>query len=159
MCSKLHTATCVILFMNKEELKRCFPDQPLDMFLRLLGVKPDELSELDSTVVTTLEVVFALYKYKLIPKVYEMSGSVIDAVYDWSKKDNRSSTVVVVNQRFILLRYGTVVTALDASNGKLVDVPDAANPVLTSALHLEELHSQTLSNLNGASKVEADPIT
>lgn len=147
--------------MNRSELQKALPQQPVDLWLRLLGVTA-ESPEPDDAIVTTIEVVGALYGYKLIPKVYEVSTNILDTVYAWSKKDNREKSVAIVNQHILILKTnegisgsGQSIVAVDTTTGDLIKIPGMANPVVTTVLHLPALREQTLTNLRNASKAEA----
>lgn len=147
--------------MNRSELHKALPQHPVDLWLRLLGVEATA-TELDESVVTTLEVVGALYSYKLIPRVYEVSTTILDTVHDWSKKDTRVRSVAIINQHILILKTtndhagdNSCIVAVDTTTGDLLKIPNAASPIVTTVLHLPALREQTLTTLQNASKGEA----
>ena len=140
--------------MTYKEFQRAFEDSPgYALWLRLLGATPDD----DVTAVgrLVLETLDALYRYNLVPRNWVTGIEAFDLIHGWAAELNGDITgqlVCMVNQRFLLLAD---YAAVDVVTGNPVTPPEAASPVLTSALHLQALRDQVEARLANVSQTGA----
>jgi len=140
--------------MTRADLKLALPEQPVDLWARLLGCT-DEVPEAQ---LLAIEVLSALYGLQLIPRDANVTAdtvtNILDALFRWAEGGEHHS-VVVLNNRIIILRNQGHMYAIDGITGEDLKIPSAASPIVTTALHLQPLRESTLSNLESAKKKEA----
>ena len=144
--------------MTYAYLQKAFKTQPgFNLWLRLFGAKPED--DVTGAGMLTIEVLDALFRYQLVPRPWVLGIDAFDFVHAWAGTlggDLRGQIVCVVNGRYLML--GNYI-AVDVRTGKKVDPPAQAAPVLTAALHLQALRTQTEARLETELKAEESAAT